>query len=106
LKLVAVVQLTLGPDWFCLKLEERQKLRRQMFDLIGRHPEVEVRWFDADPWTGAGTEFLVCEFASLRIYWDFWNEIREHTQLHRPYATFDRVSLGLERPLTIGLVET
>lgn len=106
MKLVAVVQFTLGSDWFCLKLEERQQLRRQLFDLIESYEELAVRWFDADPWTGGGTEFLVCEFDALTTYWGFWNKIREHTLLHKAYATFERVSLGYERTLTVGLVDT
>lgn len=105
MKLVAVVQLSLSPEWFRLELSERLNLRRQMFDLIESYPELEVRWFDADPWTGGGTEFLVCEFGSLSTYWSFWNAIRD-ALLSRPYASFDRVSLGYERPLTVGLVDT
>lgn len=106
MKLVAVVQLKFDGDWFRLDLCERQVLRRQLFDILHSYQDLEVRWFDADPWTGSGTEFLVCEFSSLSTYWTFWNEVREHTVFCKPYAQFERVSLGYERPLTVGLVET
>ncbi|MBS2037273.1 hypothetical protein JST97_19960 [bacterium] len=106
MKLVAVVQLVLAPEWFSLSQEQRLGQRERFFELIDDHPTVEVRWFDSDPWTGSSTEFLVCEFQELESYWKFWEAIREHTAQRRLYASFQRVSLGYERPLTIGLVET
>ena len=104
--LVAVVQLSLQSDWFGLELQRRQQLRRQAFEVLGHHPEVKSRWFGADPWTGNGLEFLTFEFNSLQSYWSFWNELREQPMFRRPYGEVVRVSLGYERTLTKGLVET
>jgi len=106
MNLVAVVQLSLEAEWFRLELRERDNLRRQLFQVLERHPQVSGRWFGADPWTGNGAEFLVCEFSSLPEYWGFWSDLRDQPILSRPYAHIERVSLGYERTLTKGLVET
>lgn len=87
-------------------MDERIRLRRSFFLDLGRFPTLKGRWFDADPWTGNGTEFLVCEFSSLPIYWEFWNSLRQHSIFCKPYASISRVSLGYERSIKTGLVET
>lgn len=106
MELVAVVQLTMEPDWFRLEFEQRQALRRQLFEKIFSSEDVECRWFDSEPWTGHVAEFFVCEFSSLRAYWTFWNELREQPVFRQHYFQVSRVSLGYERSLAIGLVET
>lgn len=106
MELVAVVQVSLESEWFRLDLPKKQKWQRELFLTITAHQEVGCRWFDADPWTGTGDEFFVCEFSSLQAYWSFGNELREHPVFRKPYARIGRVSLGYERALTIGLAET
>lgn len=106
MELVAVVQLSLEPDWFHLPFEERQNLRREVFHILNSNEQIRCRWFDSEPWTGTVAEFFVCEFSELPAYWNFWNELREHSVFRHPYLRIGRVSLGYERPLTIGLVDT
>lgn len=106
MNLVAVVQLCLEDEWFRLEIPERDDVRRQLFETLKSHSEVASRWFGADPWTGNGSEFLICEFSSLSEYWRFWSDFREQALFRRRYAHIERVSLGYERTLTKGLVET
>lgn len=106
MKLVAVLQMTLEPEWFRLDISQRAALRRELFGILANFEGLDCRWFDADPWSGTGAEFIVCEFSDLKAYWNFWNELREHSVFRQPYARFTRVSLGYERSLTVGLVET
>jgi hypothetical protein len=105
-ELVAVVQISLESEWFRQGVSDRQSLRHSLFEVLTAHPQVHCRWFDADPWTGSGTEFLVCEFSRLQEYWALWNELRKHPIFSHPYAHISRVSLGYERSLTVGLVDT
>ena len=106
MELVAVVQVSLESSWYELELPQRQAMRRDLFELFRLNDKVRCRWFDADPWTGTGAEFLVCEFSSLQAYWSFWKELREHSIFRQSYARIERVSLGYERSLAMGLVET
>ena len=106
MNLVSVVQLSLQAQWFALEADRRQAMRRQAFEVLTRHPDIESRWFGADPWAGNGLEFLTCEFSSLHAYWAFWNELREQPMFRPPIVEIVRVSLGYERSLTRGLVDT
>jgi hypothetical protein len=104
-RLVAVIQISLSPAWFELDVPKRDGLRRDLWATLASHTNIEFRWYDADPWTGGGREFLLCEFSALPDYWNFWTALREQS-LFRSFARFERVSLGYERPLMVGLVET
>ena len=106
LKLVSVILIELEDSWFRLPEPERRYLRREVFDILSESEGLSSRWLDADPWTGKGTEFMVCEFSDLQGYWKFWNNLRNHRMFSTPYARISRVSLGYERSLRTGLVET
>lgn len=106
MELVAVVQICPEPEWYRLEFAERCRLRGEIGALLAACENVKCRWYDAEPWTGSIAEFVVCEFSTLQAYWGLWNELREATVFRKSYARIGHVSLGYERPLSIGLVDT
>jgi hypothetical protein len=99
MKMVAVIQLSLEPEWFHLDSRKRILFRGQLAQILNSNPNLNCRWFDSEPWTGSIAEFFVCEFSSLHEYWKFWNEFREHPIFREPFAKIKRLSLGVERSL-------
>jgi hypothetical protein len=99
MRMVAVVQVSLEPEWFKVEPRERTVFRAQLAQIMRSHPDLTCRWFDSEPWTGQVAEFFVCEFSQLRDYWKFWNELREHPVFRESLARIKRVSLGVERSL-------
>lgn len=97
--MVAVVQLSLEPEWFRLDPKHRIAYRGQLAQILKSHPDLNCRWFDSEPWTGKIAEFFVCEFTTLPDYWRFWNELREHPVFRECYVRIRRVSLGVQRSL-------
>lgn len=62
--------------------------------------------FDCGPWTSTTSEFITLEFGSLRDYWRLWNDLRELPAFREALIRVDRVSLGYERSIIAGLVDT
>ena len=99
MKMVAVVQLSLEPEWFRLEQKVRISYRGQLAQILSSNPSLNCRWFDSEPWTGRIAEFFVCEFNTLETYWQFWNELREHPVFCESYVRIRRVSMGVQRSL-------
>lgn len=104
--LVAVVQISSTAQWYGIPSSERAQLRTEIAHQVFTHKEVTCRWFDSDPWTGDVSELVVCEFSNLVAYWDLWNQLLEHRLFTESYLRIAQVSLGYERPISVGLVDT
>ncbi len=96
-KKVAVVLLEFEPSWLALARERRREHADAIGRIVARHPEVSVRWFDADALGRGYTDFVVCEFDDLASYHFLWEELRDHEVFSHPYVRLKDVHLGLER---------
>ncbi|MBT9585840.1 hypothetical protein IV102_21035 [bacterium] len=96
MELVAVVQVSLEPEWFRLDLPERKKWQRDLLQAITASEEVSCSWFDAEAWTGKFTDFSLCEFEDLDSYNSLWGDLRRHPFLSTPFAFASRVVMGME----------
>jgi hypothetical protein len=97
LRLVAVVLLQFEPRWLALPREERRKVAAVVTEIVARHPDVAVRWFDADALGHGYTDFVTCEFSEMAAYHFLWEELRDSTLFTTPYVHIKDVVLGIER---------
>lgn len=95
--LCAVVALAFEPAWLGLSRSERASWAARLAAILERHPDVSLRWFDADALSGAHTDFALCEFEDLKAYHFLWEELRDLELFSRPYVRIVDVWLGMER---------
>jgi hypothetical protein len=91
------VLLAFEPAWLALPRERRREVAAALQAIVGRHPEVHVRWFDADAFGRGYTDFVLCECNDLERYHFLWEELRDSVLFTTPYARLVDVVLGLER---------
>ena len=92
-----VVLLAFEPAWLALPRERRAEVAAGLQAIVERHPEVAVRWFDADAFGRGYTDFVVCECHDLERYHFLWEELRDSVLFTTPYARLRDVVLGIER---------
>jgi Darcynin, domain of unknown function len=93
----AVVLVEFEPAWLALPRAERGRHAEALAAIIARHPEVDVRWFDADAFGHGYSDFVVCECRDLERYHALWEELRDTPVFTTPYARLRGVHLGIER---------
>ncbi len=64
--------------------------------ILARHPDVTLRWVDADALGHGYTDFAICEFSDLEQYHFLWEELRDTELFTRPLVAMKDVLLGLE----------
>ncbi|HEY2387540.1 MAG TPA: darcynin family protein [Candidatus Binatia bacterium] len=97
LRLIAVVLLQFEPRWLALPREKRREVAAVLTEILSRHPDVAVRWFDADALGHGYTDFVTCEFGDMAAYHFLWEELRDSALFTTPYAHIKGVVLGIER---------
>lgn len=66
-------------------------------EIAARHPDVSLRWFDADALGHGYSDFVVCEFSEMARYHFLWEELRDTALFSTPYLHIKDVILGIER---------
>ena len=97
LRLTAIVLLQFEPSWLALSRAQRGAIAAVVTEIVGRHPDVALRWFDADALGHGYTDFVVCEFTEIAAYHFLWEELRDSTLFSTPYLHIKDVVLGIER---------
>lgn len=92
-----VVLIEFEPTWLALPRERRREVAGSLQAIVDRHPEVQVRWFDADAFGRGYSDFVLCECSDLERYHFLWEELRDSVLFTTPYARQKDVVLGLER---------
>ena len=93
---VAVVLLEFQPAWLALSRPERAARLEALRPAFERHPDVALRWLDADALGHGYSDFVLCEFGDFERYHFLWEEIRDSSLFSVPYVAIKDVMLGIE----------
>ena len=76
------------PDWLRLSRAERRRfVADEIAPLLARHPEVGLRFYDAEAFCGRCTDVAVFETADLRAYRFLVDGLRDTPFFSQPYFT-------------------
>jgi hypothetical protein len=92
-----MVLIELLPAWLALPRSRRNEIAALAQQIIARHPDVRVRWFDADAFGRGYSDFVLCETHDLERYHFLWEELRDSPLFTVPYARQKESILGIER---------
>jgi hypothetical protein len=93
---VAVVLLEFQPAWLALSRSQRAARLEELRPAFERHPDVALRWLDADALGHGYSDFVLCEFSDLERYHFLWEEIRDSSLFSVPFVAIKDVMLGIE----------
>lgn len=97
LPLAAVVRLAVEPAWLALPRDRRRDHAAGLAEILARHPEVVMSWFDADALGSGYSDFVICRFGDLKAYHFLWEELKDSEVFSAPYLRIFDVTLGIER---------
>lgn len=73
-----IVLLQVDPAWLAMPRESRREYAAELYAIIGRHaPQVKVRYFDADAFSGKCSDFVICETEDTVAYHNMWEELKD-----------------------------
>ncbi|MFO1080422.1 MAG: darcynin family protein [Reyranellaceae bacterium] len=76
------------PDWLRLARAERRRfVADEIAPLLTRHPEVRLRFYDAEAFSGRCTDVAVFETADLAAYRFLVDGLRDTPFFSHPYFT-------------------
>ncbi|WP_458120713.1 darcynin family protein [Paenibacillus sp. Z6-24] len=97
MRYMMVVLLEFYPSWLALPREERRMHAAGLQEIICRHDEVQVRFFDAEALPGKDyTDFVICETGNMEQYHYMWEAIRDSEPYTKGYMKIKDVIMGLE----------
>ncbi|MCD1259603.1 Darcynin 2 [Paenibacillus athensensis] len=92
-----VVLLEVDASWLALSREERRANAAGMYAAVARSAgKVQVRYFDADAFSGACTDFVVCLTDDLCAYHSLWEELKDSKPFAGGYLRIKDVVCGIE----------
>jgi len=92
-----IVSLELEPAWLALPRARRRELAASAAEICARHPDVTVRWFDADAFGHGYNDLVLCECHDPESYHALWEELRDTPLFSTPYMRLRGVMFGIER---------
>ncbi|NEW07001.1 Darcynin 2 [Paenibacillus sp. SYP-B3998] len=73
-----VVLLEVDHTWLALSRDSRREYASELYEIIGSHAgEVNVRYFDADAFSGKCTDFVICETENTIAYHHMWEALKD-----------------------------
>ena len=93
---VAVVVLEFLPAWLALPRAERREVAAALGAVVERHPDVAVRFLDADALGRGYTDLVLCEYSDFEKYHFLWEELRDSVLFTVPYVRMHDVLIGME----------
>lgn len=85
-KLTFFMLLRSSPAWLALSREARAEfIEATVRPIFGRYPEVSLRFYDAEAFTGRATDVAVFETRNLRAYYFLIDALRDTPFLGLPY---------------------
>jgi hypothetical protein len=85
-KLTFFMLLRSSPDWLALTREARMAfIGETVRPIFGRYPQVSLRFYDAEAFTGRATDVAVFETRDVRAYYFLIDALRDTPFLGLPY---------------------
>ncbi|MGW2490467.1 darcynin family protein [Streptomyces sp. NPDC001606] len=93
-----VLTYTVTPAWLALSREERNALTAaHVQPLFARYADrVSARFFDAEAFTAAFSDFALLETEDLRAYYFLIEELRDSPLIAQGYLVMNDVFMGVE----------
>jgi hypothetical protein len=91
-----LVMLKVQPAWLALPRQARQVKEAAARALLARHPEVALRWFDAEAFSADCTDVLQVEVADPWAWYRCWEELRDSELFTVPYFVTVRIVAAVE----------
>jgi chlorite dismutase len=85
-RLTFFLHLTARPDWLALtRPERRQVISTHVAPVLGRYPQVTLRWFDAEAFSAVPSDVVVAETDDVTAWTDLVEELRDTPLWAVPY---------------------
>lgn len=93
---VIFMQVRALPAWLALPRERRNAISQGLSPVLGRYPDVAMRYFDAEAFTSRCSDVLMFECSDIERYHFLIEELRDSVMFAHPYFELTDVVTTIE----------